>query len=61
MRGRFHRHDLVTIVPAARRSLAVEVLGDPSWWPADEVEQLRCGVVDGVPLPGIVIASGVLA
>ena len=54
MRGRFHRHDLVTIVPAARRSLAVEVLGDPSWWPADEVEQLRCGVVDGVPLPGIV-------
>lgn len=54
MRDCFHRHDLVAIVPAVRRSITVEVLGDAAWWPSDAVEQLLCGEVKGVALPGIV-------
>lgn len=54
MRDCFHRHDLVAIVPAVRRSITVEVLGDAAWWPSDAVEQLLRGEVKGVALPGIV-------
>lgn len=51
MRDCFHRHDLVAIVPAVRRSITVEVLGDAAWWPSDAVEQLLRGEVKGVALP----------
>lgn len=54
MDGRFRRHDLVTIVPAARARQAVEVLGDEAWWPVAEVDRLRRGVIDGVALPAVV-------
>lgn len=54
MRLRFRRHDLVTLAPVVRRSMAMEVLGDEAWWPSEEVEKLRRGEVDGVLLPGIV-------
>lgn len=54
MRECFRRHDLVTVAPAVRRSITVEILGDAAWWPSDVVEQLRRGEVEGVALPGIV-------